>query len=68
MFSLCCVTDKNDPQRIELYGRVSLLIIIVWAIYPFVWLLSVGMHAMGVSLVSFRASLLLKIFSTLISF
>jgi bacteriorhodopsin len=33
-----------------LYGRVSLLIIIVWALYPFVWLLSVGMHLLGVSL------------------
>jgi hypothetical protein len=44
------IIDKNDVMRIELYSRVSLLVLIVWAIYPLVWLLGVGFGALGVSL------------------
>ena len=43
------VIDLNDPERIELYGRVSLLTIIAWACYPLVWLLGTGFGGIGVS-------------------
>mmetsp|Transcript_45036 Transcript_45036/g.107335 ORF Transcript_45036/g.107335 Transcript_45036/m.107335 type:complete len:265 (-) Transcript_45036:153-947(-) len=43
------VIDKNDVDRIELYGKVSLLTIVVWSMYPIVWLLGVGSGALGVS-------------------
>ncbi|KAJ1493686.1 hypothetical protein T484DRAFT_1928756 [Baffinella frigidus] len=43
------VIDLNDPERIELYGRVSLLTIIAWSCYPLVWLLGVGFGGIGVS-------------------
>mmetsp|Transcript_16831 Transcript_16831/g.26088 ORF Transcript_16831/g.26088 Transcript_16831/m.26088 type:complete len:255 (-) Transcript_16831:227-991(-) len=52
------VIDKNDVDRIELYGKVSLLTIVVWSLYPFIWLLGVGVGTFGVSLESICYALL----------
>mmetsp|Transcript_34399 Transcript_34399/g.70948 ORF Transcript_34399/g.70948 Transcript_34399/m.70948 type:complete len:255 (+) Transcript_34399:136-900(+) len=52
------VIDINDVDRIELYGKVSLLTIVVWSLYPFVWLLSVGVGAFGVSAESISYAIL----------
>lgn len=43
------VIDRNDVLRIELYSRVSLVVLIVWSIYPFVWMLGEGTGLLGVS-------------------
>ncbi|EKX49358.1 hypothetical protein GUITHDRAFT_85745 [Guillardia theta CCMP2712] len=53
-----CVLDKYDMDRIELYGKVSLLTVVSWSVYPFVWLLSVGTGGLGVSAESILYALL----------
>mmetsp|Transcript_14256 Transcript_14256/g.28172 ORF Transcript_14256/g.28172 Transcript_14256/m.28172 type:complete len:256 (-) Transcript_14256:106-873(-) len=43
------VIDSNDVDKIELYGKVSLLTIVVWSLYPVVWMLGTGVGAFGIS-------------------
>ena len=44
------VIDKGDQDRRELYEKVALLTVLVWGLYPVVWILGVGIGAIGVSL------------------
>jgi hypothetical protein len=32
-------TEKDDVDRIDLYGKVSLLVVVTWSLYPLVWIL-----------------------------
>ena len=41
--------DSNDVDKIELYGKVSLLTVVVWCNYPIVWVLGTGVGAFGIS-------------------
>jgi len=52
------LADKDDVDRIDLYGKVSLLVVITWSLYPFVWILSVGTGTMGISAESICYSVL----------
>mmetsp|Transcript_86101 Transcript_86101/g.229783 ORF Transcript_86101/g.229783 Transcript_86101/m.229783 type:complete len:131 (-) Transcript_86101:153-545(-) len=52
------VIHKDDVDRIDLYGKVSLLVVITWSLYPFVWILSVGTGTMGISAESICYSVL----------
>lgn len=62
------VIDKNDVDRIELYGKVSLLTIVVWSLYPIVWFLGVGTGAIGVSLEAISFAILDVISKCVFSF
>lgn len=44
------VIDKGHQDRRELFEKVALLTVLVWAMYPVVWILGVGIGAIGVSL------------------
>lgn len=44
------VIDKGHQDRRELFEKVALLTVLVWAMYPLVWILGVGIGAIGVSL------------------
>mmetsp|Transcript_35513 Transcript_35513/g.71099 ORF Transcript_35513/g.71099 Transcript_35513/m.71099 type:complete len:257 (-) Transcript_35513:181-951(-) len=62
------VVDKNDIHYIELYGKVSLLTIVAWSLYPFVWLLGVGVGAFGVSAESISYAILDVVSKCFLSF
>jgi len=49
VFRQTLIDKYTDVDRIELYSKVSLLTIIVWSIYPIVWIFSVGTGGLGVS-------------------
>mmetsp|Transcript_35400 Transcript_35400/g.86202 ORF Transcript_35400/g.86202 Transcript_35400/m.86202 type:complete len:263 (-) Transcript_35400:162-950(-) len=53
-----CAIDHSDAARIELYSRVSLLVLISWSLYPVVWVLTSGSGMMGVSLESILYAIL----------
>lgn len=58
MFRQTLIDKYNDVDRIELYSKVSLLTIIVWSLYPIVWMFSVGTGGLGVSAESIVYSVL----------
>ena len=41
------VIDKGDNDRRELFEKVALLTVLVWGMYPIVWILGVGIGAIG---------------------
>jgi bacteriorhodopsin len=43
------VIQKDDVDRIDLYGKVSLLVVVTWSLYPLVWILGVGTGVLGIS-------------------
>jgi len=49
VFRQTLIEKFTDVDRIELYSKVSLLTIIVWSLYPIVWMFSVGTGGLGVS-------------------
>jgi len=49
VFRQTLIDKYTDVDRIELYSKVSLLTIIVWSLYPIVWMFSVGTGGLGVS-------------------
>ena len=58
VFRQTLIDKYNDVDRIELYSKVSLLTIIVWSLYPIVWMFSVGTGGLGVSAESIVYSVL----------
>jgi len=49
IFRQTLIEKFTDVDRIELYSKVSLLTIIVWSLYPIVWVFAVGTGGLGVS-------------------
>ena len=43
------VRGVQDPEMIELYGKIAWLTIIMWSFYPVVWLFSEGFASFSVS-------------------
>ena len=58
MFRQTLIDKYTDVDRIELYSKVSLLTIIVWSIYPIVWMFAIGTGGLGVSAESIMYAIL----------